>query len=164
MSDESKKSVAREFLEAVAQEKIAGDTRLVVELAGDISNSRINKFELLSSGQVKFFDSSIAPGEDGEDVVVGLPPPEGMKLFQLFSRGLDSLRLRSEAGFLPDSEVGSVRILMGGREETRYFLVNPIDRAIQRRPIAAEIEEALELLRSVPERFKQDGPSYEKRY
>jgi hypothetical protein len=76
---------------------------------------------------------------------------------------LDSLPLRSEAGFQPDSEIGSITILMGGREEKRYFLVNPIDRAIQRRPIAAEIEEALEFLKMVPKRLKQDGPN-EPRY
>jgi hypothetical protein len=164
MSETSDPGVLREFLESVARDELPPDMRVVIEISEVVPQSGpTDKFEVLSNGKIKSFDRSISSDENGREVMAELTLPERTKLFRLLSRGLDSLPLRSEAGFQPDSEIGSITILMGGREEKRYFLVNPIDRAIQRRPIAAEIEEALEFLKMVPKRLKQDGPN-EPRY
>lgn len=75
-----------------------------------------------------------------------LDQAETQALFQQMRSGIDSLVIRSEARFLPDSLVGSITIKVNGEEATLYFLVDEKDRLIQGKPIDHQVAKAIEQL------------------
>jgi hypothetical protein len=90
-----------------------------------------------------------ASAEVSEDTV--------QELLAKVSDGLDGLVPRSEAGFLPDSLVGSIRVDVDGESTELFYLASEQDRIRQDKPISPAAQDVLDDLARLSARVLDEG-------
>ncbi len=96
-----------------------------------------------------------ARGPDGppEEVDAGLQPEELQALYETVVEAADQLVPRSQARFLPDSAVGSLRIEVEGQQADLFFLSDEGQRAQQNLRLSPEAVRSLNRLSEIQQQL-----------
>jgi hypothetical protein len=86
-----------------------------------------------------------------------LQPEELQALYETVVEAAEQLVPRSEARFLPDSAVGSVRLEVEGRQADLFFLADEGQREQQNVPLTADVARSLERLSQTQEDLLRRG-------
>lgn len=75
-------------------------------------------------------------------------------LLDVIGAGIGGMIPRSEASFLPDSHLASVRIEIGDRQAEWFALTDATDRLVQGKPVPRETEEAISRIRRLADAMR----------
>jgi hypothetical protein len=146
--------LSERFRELVNQGDLRQNVRVVYRVSGGMPEEHVEEeFRLSGSKEAESRLVDARTAEAAQEVSAELDRTETQQLFQRVASSLDELVSRSEAGFLPDSLVGSVTIEVGGERETLYFLADEGQREGQDEASAPRMPQALEPLEETSRRL-----------
>jgi hypothetical protein len=146
--------LSERFRALVNRGDLRRDVRVVYQISGGIPEEHVEEeFRLSGSNEAESRFADERTAEAAREVSAELDRAETQQLFQRVASSLDELVSRSEAGFLPDSLVGSVTIEVEGERETLYFLADEGQRQGQDEASAPRMPEALKPLEETSRRL-----------
>jgi hypothetical protein len=146
--------LSERFRELVNRGDLRQDVRVVYQISGGIPEERVEEeFRVSGSNEAQSRLGGVRTAGAAREVSAELDRTETQQLFQRVASSLDELVSRSEAGFLPDSLVGSVTIEVRGEQETLYFLADERQRQGQDEASAPRMPQALKPLEETSRRL-----------
>jgi hypothetical protein len=119
------------------------DIQVIYTAAGGAPGSGLEEEITLSgNGQVKLKRKDEIKQVSIQEAFLTVDPVEIQSIFRQIGLGSEN-DTGSELGFVPDSLVGSIRVIVGNYGFIRIFLARELDQLLQKKPVAPQINEAV---------------------
>jgi hypothetical protein len=94
-------------------------------------------------------------GEPPKEISSNLKENDIRLLFEKLDKGIDSLVIRENARFIPDSMVGSVTIEVNGDQATFYYLAEEEEREAQDQPVSKKMVDTIKKFTELSKRLQK---------
>lgn len=154
MSTLSETKIIQKFREAIDEEALPEDLKVVYRIAGGMPSQRYEEEFIISGNgktEVKALDLLMSKPE--EVASLNLNKAETREAFQKIRLSLDSMVPLEKTHFLPDSLVGSVILEIGGEKTTLYFPVEEERREANKELVSYQISDMIQYFRKTSKKL-----------
>lgn len=152
MADPSERRILEEFRQRVARGDL-DHVSVTFRVPRDVRGMEHATEELRMEGTVHAHAETERADAPPAEVDTTLAAEEAETAFREVADVLDDLVLRSEARFLPDSAVGSIKVEVEDEQVDLFFLADEDDREQQDVPLSPEALDAIEDLTRLQHRL-----------
>jgi hypothetical protein len=150
MEDKNHHHVIERFRRQVAKGGLDDKIHFAYRAEGGMPSQRFEEgFTLSGSGHAWVMHHEVVRSIPRREAELELGNDEKEELFRLVAAGAGSLLTLEEAGFIPDSVVGTLLVEVEDARTTLFFLALERDRTDQHQPIVPEMSEALKRFREI---------------